>query len=63
MSLDYDLFVIGAGLGGVAAARLAATHGATVAIAERDRVGGTCVIHGCIPEKLMVYWQLLVATK
>ncbi|RUT01525.1 hypothetical protein DSM106972_066220 [Dulcicalothrix desertica PCC 7102] len=55
MSFDYDLFVIGAGPGGVSAARLAATHGARVAIAERDKVGGTCVIHGCIPEKLMVY--------
>lgn len=55
MSFDYDLFVIGAGPGGVSAARLAATHGAKVAIAERDKVGGTCVIHGCIPEKLMAY--------
>ncbi len=55
MSFDYDLFVIGAGPGGVSAARLAATHGASVAIAERDKVGGTCVIHGCIPGKLMVY--------
>ena len=55
MSFDYNLFVIGAGPGGVSTARLAATHGANVAIAERDKVGGTCVIHGCIPEKLMVY--------
>ncbi|BDA75825.1 hypothetical protein CAL7716_099910 (plasmid) [Calothrix sp. PCC 7716] len=55
MSFDYDLFVIGTRPGGVSAARLAATHGAKVAIAERDKVGGTCVIHGCIPEKLMVY--------
>lgn len=55
MNFDYDLFVIGAGPGGVSAARLAATHGANVVIAERDKVGGTCVIHGCIPEKLMVY--------
>ena len=55
MNFDYDLFVIGAGPGGVAAARRAATYGAHVAIAERDRVGGTCVIHGCIPEKLMAY--------
>ena len=53
MSFDYDLFVIGAGPGGVAAARLAATYGARVAISERDKVGGTCVVHGCIPEKLM----------
>ncbi|MBW4629087.1 MAG: glutathione-disulfide reductase [Brasilonema octagenarum HA4186-MV1] len=55
MNFDYDLFVIGAGPGGIAAARLAAAYGARVAIAERDQVGGTCVIHGCIPEKLMVY--------
>lgn len=55
MSFDYDLFVIGAGSGGVAAARLAATYGARVAISERDKVGGTCVVHGCIPEKLMAY--------
>ncbi|HAJ64129.1 MAG TPA: glutathione-disulfide reductase [Cyanobacteria bacterium UBA8543] len=55
MSFDYDLFVIGAGPGGVAAARQAANYGVHVAVAERDRVGGTCVIHGCIPEKLMVY--------
>lgn len=55
MTFDYDLFVIGAGSGGVSAARLVATHGVKVAIAERDKVGGTCVIHGCIPKKLMVY--------
>ena len=52
---DYDLFVIGAGSGGVRAARVAAQHGARVAIAEEDRVGGTCVIRGCIPKKLFVY--------
>nr|WP_321463735.1 glutathione-disulfide reductase [uncultured Cohaesibacter sp.] len=52
---DYDLFVIGAGSGGVRAARMAATHGAKVAIAEEYRVGGTCVIRGCVPKKLMVY--------
>ena len=52
---DYDLFVIGAGSGGVRAARLAAMSGARVAVAEEDRVGGTCVIRGCIPKKLMVY--------
>ena len=52
---DYDLFVIGAGSGGVRAARLAAQYGAMVAIAEEDRVGGTCVIRGCIPKKLFVY--------
>jgi glutathione reductase (NADPH) len=52
---DYDLFVIGAGSGGVRAARLAAMSGARVAIAEEDRVGGTCVIRGCVPKKFMVY--------
>ena len=52
---DYDLFVIGAGSGGVRAARIAAAHGAKVAIAEEFRVGGTCVIRGCVPKKLLVY--------
>ncbi|WP_321339358.1 glutathione-disulfide reductase [uncultured Cohaesibacter sp.] len=52
---DYDLFVIGAGSGGVRAARMAATYGAKVAVAEEYRVGGTCVIRGCVPKKLMVY--------
>jgi glutathione reductase (NADPH) len=52
---DYDLFVIGAGSGGVRAARVAGGHGATVGIAEDDRVGGTCVIRGCVPKKLLVY--------
>jgi len=52
---DYDLFVIGAGSGGVRAARVAAAHGARVAIAEEHRVGGTCVIRGCVPKKLLVY--------
>jgi glutathione reductase (NADPH) len=52
---DYDLFVIGAGSGGVRAARLAATGGARVAVAEEYRVGGTCVVRGCIPKKFMVY--------
>jgi glutathione reductase (NADPH) len=52
---DYDLFVIGAGSGGVRAARLAAMSGARVAVAEEYRVGGTCVVRGCIPKKLMVY--------
>ena len=52
---DYDLLVIGAGSGGVRAARLAAMSGARVAIAEEDRVGGTCVIRGCVPKKFMVY--------
>ncbi len=52
---DYDLFVIGAGSGGVRAARIAATHGAKVAVAEEYRYGGTCVIRGCVPKKLFVY--------
>ena len=52
---DYDLFVIGAGSGGVRAARSSAAHGARVAIAEDHRVGGTCVIRGCVPKKLLVY--------
>lgn len=52
---DFDLFVIGAGSGGVRAARIAASHGARVAIAEEFRFGGTCVIRGCVPKKLLVY--------
>ena len=52
---DVDLFVIGAGSGGVRAARIAAGHGARVMIAEEYRIGGTCVIRGCIPKKLLVY--------
>ncbi|WP_374523795.1 glutathione-disulfide reductase [Sphingopyxis sp.] len=52
---DYDLFVIGAGSGGVRASRVAASHGARVAVAEEYRVGGTCVIRGCVPKKLLVY--------
>src|SRR5437588_3820117 len=52
---DVDLFVIGAGSGGVRAARVAAGHGARVMIAEEHRVGGTCVIRGCVPKKLLVY--------
>ncbi|MEP3671493.1 MAG: FAD-dependent oxidoreductase, partial [Hyphomicrobiales bacterium] len=52
---DYDLFVIGAGSGGVRASRIAASYGANVAIAEEYRVGGTCVIRGCVPKKLLVY--------
>jgi glutathione reductase (NADPH) len=52
---DYDLFVIGAGSGGVRAARLASEFGARVGIAEEYRVGGTCVIRGCVPKKLLVY--------
>jgi glutathione reductase (NADPH) len=52
---DFDLFVIGAGSGGVRASRVAAAHGARVAIAEEYKVGGTCVIRGCVPKKLLVY--------
>ena len=52
---DFDLFVIGAGSGGVRAARIAAGHGARVAMAEEHRIGGTCVIRGCVPKKLLVY--------
>ena len=55
MTYDYDLFVIGAGSGGVRASRIAASHGARVAVAEEFRVGGTCVIRGCVPKKLLVY--------
>ena len=55
MSNNVDLFVIGAGSGGVRAARIAAGHGARVMIAEEYRVGGTCVIRGCVPKKLLVY--------
>ncbi|MGD9917560.1 MAG: glutathione-disulfide reductase [Paenirhodobacter sp.] len=55
MSFDYDLFVIGGGSGGVRAARIAAGYGARVALAEEYRMGGTCVIRGCVPKKLMVF--------
>jgi glutathione reductase (NADPH) len=55
MTFDYDLFVIGAGSGGVRAGRIAAKYGAKVAVAEEYRVGGTCVIRGCVPKKLFVY--------
>lgn len=55
MAFDYDLFVIGGGSGGVRAARVAAQGGARVALAEADRYGGTCVIRGCVPKKLMVF--------
>ena len=51
---EFDLFVIGGGSGGVRAARVAAGHGAKVALAESRRLGGTCVIRGCVPKKLMV---------
>src|SRR6187402_2478652 len=52
---DFDLLVIDAGSGGVRAARIAASHGAKVAICEESRVGGTCVIRGCVPKKLLSY--------
>ncbi len=55
MSFDFDLFVIGGGSGGVRAARVAAAGGATVGLAEESRLGGTCVIRGCVPKKLMVF--------
>jgi glutathione reductase (NADPH) len=54
-AFDYDLFVIGGGSGGVRAARIASLHGARVALAEEYRYGGTCVIRGCVPKKLLVY--------
>jgi glutathione reductase (NADPH) len=54
-TFDFDLFVIGAGSGGVRASRIAAGHGAKVAIAEEHRLGGTCVIRGCVPKKLLMY--------
>src|SRR5512134_3575458 len=52
---EVDLFVIGGGSGGVRAARIAASHGAKVGVAEEYRWGGTCVIRGCVPKKLLVY--------
>jgi glutathione reductase (NADPH) len=55
MKYDYDLFVIGAGSGGVRAARIASQSGARVAVAEEFRIGGTCVIRGCVPKKFLVY--------
>src|SRR5271155_2218931 len=55
MNFDVDLCVIGAGSGGVRAARIAAGHGAKAMIAEEFRIGGTCVIRGCVPKKLLVY--------
>ena len=55
MNYDFDLFVIGAGSGGIATARRAAQYGAKVGIVESDRLGGTCVNRGCVPKKLMVY--------
>ena len=55
MKYDYDLFVIGAGSGGVRAARIASLAGARVAVAEEYRIGGTCVIRGCVPKKFLVF--------
>jgi glutathione reductase (NADPH) len=55
LSYDYDLFVIGGGSGGVRAARMSAGHGAKVALAEKNRLGGTCVNVGCVPKKLLAY--------
>lgn len=55
---DYDLFIIGAGSGGVRASRIASGHGARVAVAEEYRVGGTCVIRGCVPKKMLVYGSM-----
>ncbi|ABI88606.1 glutathione-disulfide reductase [Burkholderia ambifaria AMMD] len=55
MEFDYDLFVIGAGSGGVRLARMSASYGARVGIAEEEQIGGTCVLRGCIPKKLLVY--------
>src|SRR5271166_2603075 len=55
MAFDVDFFVIGAGSGGVRAARVAALHGARTVVAEESRIGGTCVIRGCVPKKLYVY--------
>jgi glutathione reductase (NADPH) len=55
MAFDVDFFVIGAGSGGVRAARVAAGHGAKTIVAEESRIGGTCVIRGCVPKKLYVY--------
>ena len=57
----YDLVVIGAGSGGVRAARISAGHGAKVAVIEGDRPGGTCVIRGCVPKKLLMYGSLFSA--
>ena len=59
----FDLLVLGGGSGGLAAAKRAAAYGAKVALVEEDRVGGTCVIRGCIPKKLMVYASELKRSK
>ena len=57
--MKYDLIVIGAGSGGVRAARIASVHGAKVAIVENNRFGGTCVKVGCVPKKLYYYLSQL----
>ena len=62
MKYDYDLIVIGAGSGGVRSARIAASYGKKVAIFEGDKVGGTCVIRGCVPKKLLVYAASFIKT-
>ena len=62
-SYNYDLIVLGAGSGGVRAARISATHGAKVCVVEADRPGGTCVIRGCVPKKLLVYGASFAAEK
>ncbi|HHL31169.1 MAG TPA: glutathione-disulfide reductase [Oceanospirillales bacterium] len=62
MKYDYDLIVIGAGSGGVRSARIAASYGKKVAIFEGDTVGGTCVIRGCVPKKLLVYASSFIKT-
>jgi glutathione reductase (NADPH) len=58
---DFDLITIGGGSGGVRASRIAAGHGARVAIVEEDRLGGTCVLRGCVPKKLLVYGAAFAA--
>src|SRR5690606_27833924 len=55
MAQEFDLVVIGAGSGGIAASRRAALHGARVAVVEAGRVGGTCVLRGCVPKELLMY--------
>ena len=55
LEFQFDLIVVGAGSGGLAAAKRAASYGAKVAIIEANKIGGTCVIRGCVPKKLMVY--------
>ena len=57
---DYDLIVIGAGSGGTRTARISASYGAKVLVVEGDRAGGTCVLRGCVPKKLLVYALSLI---